>query len=262
MGFGLIKLFNIFFRHLTGSVGSTEPLRAQADDVLYHHFSYRFRNKKLLRQALTHRSFFQKSEEHWLSNERLELLGDAVLGMIITELLYRQYPRKREGELTRIKSLMVSRDVLAREGEKLELGKYLILGNGEDQSGGRHRRSILADTFEALLGAVYLDGGFEPAKKFVDECLYPDMSRFLKDESSGNYKSVLLEYVQGRSHGVPKYRVVQESGPDHKKEFTMEVSVWGEVLGTGKGHSKKKAEQEAALMAAKALGLLIKDLHS
>jgi len=262
MGFDLIRFFSILVRNPTGGIDSTESSRTRTEDSLYRHLPYRFRNEKLLRQALTHRSFFQKTEEHWLSNERLELLGDAVLGMIITETLYRQYPRKREGELTRMKSLMVSRDVLAREAEKLELGKYLILGNGENQSGGRHRRSILADTFEALLGAVYLDGGLEPAKQFVHDCLYLDMSRFMKDESSGNYKSVLLEYMQGQGRGVPKYRVVRESGPDHKKEFTVEVMIRGEVLGTGKGHSKKNAEQKAASMAVRTLGLLIQGMNT
>lgn len=179
-----------------------------------------------------------------------------MLGMVVTETLYHRYPEKSEGDLTRMKSLMVSRDVLARQAEKLDLGHYLILGTGEDQSGGRQRRSILSDTFEALLGAMYLDGGFDPAQRFVLKFLYRDMKRFLKEESSGNYKSMLLEYTQREGPTVPKYRVIRESGPDHKKEFTVEVMIRGEALGVGMGHSKKKAEQEAALKAVKALGLL------
>jgi ribonuclease-3 len=247
------------FRHFA-SLFKTKPEvpgNSGSWDSLPRRISYPFRDKRLLRQALTHRSCFQTSEEHKLSNERLELLGDAVLGLVVTETLYRHYPDKSEGELTRLKSLMVSREVLAREAVQLDLGKFMRLGSGEEQSGGRSRRSILADAFEALLGAVYLDGGFTAARNFVQSFLLRDMNRFLADGFGGNYKSLLLEYVQGKGRGAPKYRVIEEAGPDHRKEFTVEVLVKGEVLGRGKGLNKKTAEQCAAKEAADAYGLLL-----
>jgi ribonuclease III len=252
MGMGFFRQFASLIRtkpKIQGDSDSWEPIAGR--------IAYRFRDKRLLRQALTHRSCFQTSEEHKLSNERLELLGDAVLGLVVTETLYRRYPDKSEGELTRLKSLMVSREVLAREAIQLELGQFMRLGSGEEQSGGRNRRSIMADAFEALLGAVYLDGGFGAAREFVHAFLLRDMTRFLADGFGGNYKSLLLEYVQGKGRGAPKYRVVEESGPDHRKEFTVEVLVKGEVLGRGQGPNKKTAEQHAAKQAADAYGLLL-----
>jgi ribonuclease-3 len=248
-----------FLSHFT-SLFKTRPKIAGdsgAVDSLPRRIAYSFRNENLLAQALTHRSCFQTSEEHGLSNERLELLGDAVLGLVVTEALYRRFPDKSEGELTRLKSLMVSREVLAREAVQLDLGRFMRLGSGEEQSGGRHRRSILADAFEALLGAVYLDGGFDAARPFVQSFVLRDLSRFLADGLGGNYKSLLLEYVQGKGKGAPKYRVVEETGPDHRKEFTVEVLVKGEVLGRGRGSNKKTAEQQAAKEAAGAYGLLL-----
>lgn len=257
------------FRALLSRFHKKQGIRRPSQDsplelkhILRKRISYQFRSEPLLRQALTHRSCFYSSEEHWLSNERLELLGDAVLGLVVTETLYRQYPRKSEGELTRMKSLMVSREILVRQAEKMDLGKYLILGDAEDHSGGRKRRSILADAFEALLGAVYLDGGCEPARDFVHEFLYRDMNRFVREEFSDNYKSMLLEYCQGRGDGVPRYRVVRERGPDHQKEFTVEVLMKGTVMGSGRGFTKKKAEQEAAFKAVKAVGLPIQKANT
>ena len=227
-------------------------------DSIGSRLSYRFRDENLLLQALTHRSCIQESDKHWLSNERLELLGDAVLGLAVTEFLYTQYPQKSEGELTRLKSLMVSRDVLAREAETLGFGEFLFLGNGEEQSGGRKRQSILADAFEAVLGAMYLDGGLETVKRFVRESVIKNMRTLSTGRFSGNYKSWLLEYVQGKGLGAPRYRVIAETGPDHRKEFTVEVHVKNDLLGTGKGPSKKRAEQDAARHAVKQLGLLSK----
>ena len=227
-------------------------------DSLGSRLSYTFRDENLLLQALTHRSCIQESDKHWLSNERLELLGDAVLGLVVTEFLYSRYPQKSEGELTRLKSQMVSRDVLAKKAGMLGLGDFLLLGNGEEQSGGRKRQSILADAFEAVLGALYLDGGLEPVARFIREILVKDMQKFTAGKFSGNYKSWLLEYMQGKGLGAPKYHVVAETGPDHRKEFTIEVHVKNDVLGTGRGPSKKRAEQDAARQAVRGLGLLPK----
>jgi ribonuclease-3 len=190
------------------------------------------------------------------SNERLEFLGDSVLGLIVTEALYSRLPGESEGSLTRMKSHIVSRERLAEEARRLKLGEYLNLGAGEDQSGGRRRNSILSDSYEAILGAIFLDGGLESAKRFVSSGLLKDIGLSRDYKQQKNYKSWLLEHVQGQGGRAPGYRVVAEAGPDHIKEFTVDVVVKSAVLGTGKGLSKKKAEQEAAKKALEKLRLL------
>ena len=224
-------------------------------DAVCRTVSYRFRDEGLLRLALTHRSYAQNETGQGISNERLEFLGDAVLGLVVTEELYRRFPKKSEGELTKMKSLVVSRQVLAEQASKMGLGQHLLLGMGEERSGGRHRKSILSDAYEALVGAVYLDGGLDAVRRFICNHLLRDMHRFLNSESHRNYKSHLLEYVQGKGWTGPEYRVLKEAGPDHEKKFTVEVRVRGETLGRGEGASKKKAEQEAARRAMETLGL-------
>jgi ribonuclease-3 len=210
----------------------------------------------LLDQALTHRSCLGRGDRTLASNERLELLGDAVLGLVVIEALYRKYPQETEGVLTRMKSHMVSRDRLAVEAERIGLGSDVRLSPGEEQSGGRKRQSILADAYEAVLGAVYLDGGMEAARRFVQAGLLKRVTRSRDYRQQHNYKSWLLEYVQAERKAAPRYRVVVESGPDHSKQFTIEVTVRSEVLGVGTGLSKKKAEQAAAKAAIEKLGLM------
>ena len=224
-------------------------------DSLYSTISYRFRNDVLLRQALTHRSFLNYNSERWASNERLEFLGDAILGLVVTEELFNHFPESSEGELTKAKSYVVSRETLAQQAKKMELGKYLLLGSGEEMSGGRARKSILSDAYEALLGAMYLDGGLDEVRRFVRQYLLKDIDRLLSHRFHHNYKSWLLEHVQAKGITSPEYRILKETGPDHRKEFTVEVLVDGKVLGKGRGYSKKRAEQEAALMAVQQLGL-------
>jgi len=225
-------------------------------DSLYRKINYTFHDETLLERALTHRSAIQNGITNTNSNERLEFLGDSVLGLIVTDELFHSFPDKTEGELTRVKSHIVSREILAHEAKRIGLGKYLILGCGEERSGGRDRHSILSNTFEALLGALYLDGGIDHARMFIKRFLVKDLNRFFKRKFHANYKSWLLEHVQGEGKKNPMYRVLKESGPDHKKIFTVEVSVLGEILGRGQGLSKKKAEQAAAYEAVKKLGLL------
>jgi len=224
-------------------------------ESLYHALSYRFRNEAFLHQALTHRSSLSNHSDHPVSNERLEFLGDAVLGMVVTDALFHHFPDASEGQLTKAKSLVVSREMLAKKARSIHLGRYLLLGKGEEHSGGRDRPSILSDAFEALIGAIYLDGGLLAVSRIIHNQLLNDMDRLLTHKFYRNYKSWLLEHVQGEGNVHPVYDVLQEQGPDHKKEFVICVRVNGNVLGTGKGTSKKKAEQEAAKQAIQNLGL-------
>jgi ribonuclease-3 len=191
--------------------------------------------------------------ERQASNERLEFLGDAVLGLAINVALVRELPEADEGTLTKLKSLLASRVVLAAVAEDLELGAVLRLSANEEESGGRSRDSILADALEAVLGAIYLDGGLAPARRLVATRVLSRKEEFLADESHRNYKSLLQERVQSIYKTPPRYRVGATHGPDHSKDFEVEVLVQGEVVGEGVGRSKKDAEQVAARMALERL---------
>ena len=219
--------------------------------------NYQFNNKALIIQALKHRSFLSvTNESRLLSNERLELLGDAVLGLVVTEYLYKNFPLKEEGELTAIKSLLVSRKILATVSRQIGLGQGILLNDAEEKAGGRDRTSIIADAFEAILGAIYLDGGLSIAVNFINETLLCKTDEILSEEQHKNFKSILLEYSQGNNMGLPQYLVKKEEGPDHDKLFTIEVLINKEVLGLGIGNSKKKAEQMSAKNALKKLQIL------
>lgn len=215
---------------------------------LEHSLDYRFKRPELLITALKHRSYLDGvGEDRHLSNERLEFLGDAVLDMVVSDYFYRLKPTDEEGSLTNIKSVIVSGSVLTEQARKLQLGKYLLLSHNEANNGGRNRGSILEDTFEALVGAIYLDGGIEPARTFIRRFLLNDAEIILKARSWKNYKSMLLEYAQSQGKDAPVYTVLEEIGPDHDKMYLVEVRLGnGEVLGTGSGRSKKQAEQRAA----------------
>ncbi len=219
--------------------------------------NYTFQNQDLIIQALKHRSYLTKTNEDRLhSNERLELLGDAVLGMVVIEYLYNEFPQKEEGELTAIKSLIVSRKILASIARKIGLGKYILMNEAEEKAGGRNRSSILSDVFESITGAIYLDGGLATVEKFIGEKILCHTKEIISIEQYRNFKSMLLEYAQGNSLGVPKYVVSREDGPDHDKRFTIEVLIDEKVLGSGRGNSKKKAEQIAAKNALKKINLI------
>ena len=213
---------------------------------------YRFRDITLLQKALTHSSY---ANEHWhdslKSNERLEFLGDSVLGMVVAQYLYRTFPDRLEGDLTRMRADMVCEGSLARIAQRIDLGKHLLLGNGEEQSGGRNRPSILADATEAVLAACFLDGGMEAAEQFINTFV-------LCDVPSGkphnlDYKTAFQELIQQKKDQHISYKLVGEKGPDHDKEFIVEVSVNDKVVGRGIGSSKKRAEQEAARAAMESL---------
>lgn len=216
--------------------------------------NYFFNDKNLLVAALKHRSFLSISlEERYLSNERLEFLGDAVLELITTEFLYTKYPQESEGELSKMKSILVSKKALSKVSRELNLGEYVLLNYGEEKSGGRDRDSTLANTYEAILGAMYLDSDFHTAKKFTERHLLSRSKEFLNAASLQNYKSELLEYSQSKGWGVPDYYSIQETGPDHDKEFEIGVKIGDRSLSSGKGTSKKAAEQSAARKALKIL---------
>jgi len=250
-------------RRLKGRAGQGESEHAQDAEETLERFQtvlgISFSNKDLLRQALTHRSAVSGDNAHGSdlqSNERLEFLGDSVLSLIVNEHLYHEYPKHREGLLTQMKSLLVSRAVLSVKAREMRLGEFLFLSPGEEESGGRDRSSILADSFEAITGAIYLDQGMDAARDFIERRLMADAKRILADTNNINYKSMLQEYIQSEKKVHPQYKVASEAGPDHEKTFTVEVTVGKRVLGRGKGRNKKQAQQEAAKAALKALDLL------
>lgn len=221
---------------------------------------YQFSNLSLLVQALKHRSYVYAREQTGVfSNERLEFLGDAVLDLIVGEHVYEIYPKRREGRLTQLRSSMVNGVMLAEQAQKINLGRYLLLSKSEDRSGGRHRHSILADAYESTIGAMYLDGGLEPVRRFLQKTLLSDLKRVDTPYQFRNYKSVLLEYTQSQGKGQPRYHLKSEDGPDHEKLFTVEVSIVGTAAGKGAGPSKKDAEQSAARDASERLNLIPRD---
>ncbi len=209
--------------------------------------TFRFKTVTLLRQALTHRSFvYDHSGDGRESNERMEFLGDSVLGLVVNEHLYKLFPNNREGSLTQMKSLLVSEAVLAQIARSMNLGAYIYLSDAEAESGGRDRSSILADAFEAVIAAIYLDGGIEAARRFTEERLLREAHSIVVDKTHMNHKSLLQEYAQGHFKTHPRYRVHREEGPDHEKVFTVEVFISDRLLGRGTGKNKKDAEQDAA----------------
>ncbi len=206
---------------------------------------YRFKNITLLQNALAHSSY---ANERWhdslKSNERLEFLGDSILGMVTAEHLYRNFPDRLEGDLTRMRADMVCEKSLALIAERIDLGKHLLLGNGEESGGGRTRDSILADAVESVIAACFLDGGMEPARQFINAFVLTNVP--VKKLQNVDYKTALQELVQQKKNQVLSYRLIGESGPDHDKYFAVQVSLNGAVVGTGEGKSKKRAEQDAA----------------
>lgn len=216
----------------------------------------KFKQESLLQQALVHRSYLNENPHFPLqSNERLEFLGDAVAGLVVSEELYRRFPDLPEGELTRIRAVLVCQDAFASLGEGLGLGPRLLLGVGEARSGGKERKRNLAGVLEAVVGAVYLDQGVAVARRLVLRLMKKSLETVAVEEAAVNYKSKLQERVQAKHHQAPSYRILNIKGPEHDPEFTAEVAIEGKVLGAGTGKSKQLAEKEAARQAlAKLLG--------
>lgn len=237
--------------HRSVCSGNREDFVVQLKE-LEEAIGYEFRQQGLLRQALTHSSYANEKHMKKLSdNERLEFLGDAVLEVASSEFLYENYPKLPEGDLTKLRASIVCEPTLALCTKELRLGDYLFLGKGEEHTGGRSRKSILSDALEAVIGAIYLDGGFEPAKKFIRRFILTDIEHKKLFYDS---KTILQEVVQGGYGETLHYVLLSEEGPDHDKSFKVEARLGERVVGRGSGHTKKAAEQEAAYEALLLLG--------
>lgn len=200
-------------------------------------------------QALLHRSFLQRPNQSTRSNERLEFLGDSVLNLVVGEYLYHHYPQAEEGELTQVRSRLVNRKALAAYAKSIRLADFILMSPSAAQSGRKGFDTITSDTFEAVIAAIYLDGGFQAARRFVERNLEAGLKKGVVRTADDNYKSALLEHAQSHGFGVPRYAIIAEEGPDHDRTFTVEVSLNGGLRGTGTGKNKKEAEQAAARQA-------------
>ena len=209
--------------------------------------SYYFINIDFLLESITHKSYVNENPDlNYKDNERLEFLGDAVLDLSISSYLVENFPHYQEGELSKIKSMMVSEASLAKIAAELDIGEYLLLGRGEEHTGGRKKESLLANALEAVIAAIYLDGGLPAADGFIRMVFVAQIQTITREGISLDYKTDLQEYCQGHDLELPSYRVSKEMGPDHKKTFEVELLIDGEVLGLGIGKNKKEAEQRAA----------------
>lgn len=215
---------------------------------------YKFKNQKLLKEALTHSSYANEHKEHNIKcNERLEFLGDAVLSIVVADYIFEHMPNLPEGELTKLRAALVCEKALYKFGKEINLGDYLLLSKGERNGGGAERPSIVSDAFEAVIAAIYLDGGMEPAKKHILRFVIPEIKN-KKTKPFKDYKTTLQEIVQKNPGEKLVYRLVSESGPDHDKHFVFEVLLNSNSVGTGGGRSKKEAEQNAAREALELMG--------
>lgn len=222
-------------------------------DGLEQKLGYKFNNINLLKNALTHSSYANEVRNGFSSNERLEFLGDSVLSIVVSDYIYKHYPNMPEGELTKLRASLVCEKSLCTFSRELELSSYLMLGKGEDKGGGRERDSILADAFEAVLAAIYLDGGMEPARRHVMNFVLREL-KHTDDEVFKDYKTALQEIIQRNPEESVTYILTDESGPDHDKSFTVEVRLNSNVIGKGTGKNKKRAEQMAAKEALMLMG--------
>jgi ribonuclease-3 len=213
----------------------------------------KFRNIELLNLALTHRSFTNEDQAHSPNNEKLEFLGDSVLGMVVATYLYKLLSDRAEGDLAKIKSYVVSEETLSIAARDIELPKYLLIGRGEELSGGREKKALIADALEAIIGAYYLDSGFEAAERFVLGLVEPEILKVLQNRHRKDYKTILQEYVQKYHRSYPKYLLVQKTGPDHDRTFWISCAVGSVEYGPASGKNKKEAEQSAAKAAYDAI---------
>lgn len=248
-----LRIIEIHRREVGG--GLVVPL-PQEFDVLEARLGYRFKDRGLLEHALTHRSKAHEDPSGGVvDNESLEFLGDSVLGLVVAEALFHAFPGFTEGQKSKVKADLVSTASLAALAERLGLGEYMILGRGEEKTGGRRKQALLADTYEALIAAIYLDGGLEPVRQFLRRELAAGIEEARRPDYFGrDHKSRLQERLQALGRPLPSYRVASEVGPDHRKLFLVEVVVGDDVIAHGSGRTKKEAEQEAARAAMDALG--------
>ena len=210
---------------------------------------YPFKNINLLSQALTHKSFVNENNRKFKDNERLEFLGDSVLDLIIGEYSLKNFTNRMEGDLSKIRAALVNESNLSKIARQLDLGEYIQLGKGESMSGGHDKNSILANTFEAMVAAIYLDGGLKKTAKIILPLFKSDLHHLADTSHYRDYKSELQEHAQGKKIAIPVYKIEKETGPDHDKIFEITVSINGRIIGKGKGKNKKEGEQEAARIA-------------
>jgi ribonuclease-3 len=227
-------------------------------EPLERRIGYRFRDRGLLEHALTHRSRVHEDASGGVfDNESMEFLGDSVLGFVIADMLFREFPQHNEGQKSKLKASLVSAASLARLGESIDLGQFLILGRGEEKTGGRRKHAIIADGYEALIAAIYLDGGIEPARAFIEREFKDLIAEARRTGAAASFtddwKSALQEWLQSRGLGLPAYRLAAELGPDHRKSFVVEVVVEGAPVAAAEGRSKKEAAQAAARAALEKL---------
>lgn len=232
---------------------------AESLQQLEARLGYEFRDRALLAQALTHRSHRDGRQTSRLDNERLEFLGDAIVGFVVSDVLCALFPTLSEGKLSRIKANLVNARSLRHVAERLELGRYLRLGPGEEKTGGRQKQGLLANAVEALVAALYRDGGMDPARQFVEDFLLGELRESsVEPLARADYKSALQEYLQGKRLPAARYQTVQTHGPEHRKTFTIEVWAGERCLARGEGASKKAAEQQAARRAMERLSVEVR----
>jgi ribonuclease-3 len=227
-------------------------------EPLERRIGYRFKDRGMLEHAMTHRSRVHEDASGGVfDNESMEFLGDSVLGFVIADMLFREFPQHNEGQKSKLKASLVSSASLARLGEALDLGEFLILGRGEEKTGGRRKHAIIADCYEALIAAIYLDGGVEAARGFIEREFADLIAEARRTGAAASFtddwKSALQEWLQSRGRGLPAYRLAAEVGPDHRKSFVVEIVVGGEVVASAEGRSKKEAAQAAARAALERL---------
>jgi ribonuclease-3 len=229
------------------------PERKKELQLFQKQAKIRFKSLPLLNLAFSHRSYANERADGVDNNEKLEFFGDSVVGLVVSEYLVTSLPDKSEGDMAKIKSFVVSEESLAEIGRRLRLDNFVLIGKGEEYSGGRSKKALLADAMEAIIGAYYLDSGFKAARSFVRELFIPEIDMVLEDRHKKDYKTLLQEHVQKRFKSYPRYRVVHRKGPDHNRTFWIEVTVDKKTYGPGSGKNKKEAEQQAAEKAYKAL---------
>jgi ribonuclease-3 len=233
--------------------GTISQVRRQELIEFQHSLDIHFKNLEILNKALSHKSYVNEVDEKLENYEKLEFLGDALLGLVISDYLYNQRQYLKEGTLARIKSYVVSEHTLYKIGKKMNIQKYLLLGKGEEKSGGRYRKALIGDCVEALIGAYYLDRGFKKAKGFVEQLLSNEIEDVEENRHVKDYKSILQEFTQKRYKVIPQYAIVNVEGPDHRRKFFINVTIRKKTFGPGVGESKKQAEQQAASIALKEL---------
>lgn len=243
----------LFGKPRSPSVYVITPNRRNALRQFEKVLGVRFKNDGLLNLALCHRSFTNENPDQKENNERLEFLGDSVLGLVVASYLYHVLYDRPEGDLAKIKSFVVSEEILSSVAKGLGVDQVLMMGKGEENSGGRTKKALLADALEAIFGALYLDAGFPEVQRLILQLLVPEINAVLEDRHKKDYKTLLQEYVQKHFKCYPRYLLVDKTGPDHDKTFYMEVQVNGTTLGSGAGKNKKEAEQEAAGEAFRAI---------